>query len=226
MAAKQTTRFKCPDNWTIAQRLAHYSVRAPNGCLEWTGARTPDGYGWLYVGGRPRFAHRLSWEEANEPIPDGMLVCHHCDNPPCIDDAHLFLGTIADNNADRGRKGRSFRFLGAEHPMALLSEAEALAIFLAPGPYKDIAAAYGVSVDTVGTIKNKRGWAHLHGERNRQPQGRTPKLTAAQALAIFAAEGKYRDIAAQFGISSGMVSHIKAKRMWRSIHLTPPPQRQ
>jgi len=81
-------------------------------CWEWTGARqssqgSAPGYGSVRLEGRQLSAHRIAWEYAHGPIPDGLVVCHHCDNPPCCNPAHLFLGTIMDNNADRTQKGRS-----------------------------------------------------------------------------------------------------------------------
>lgn len=86
-------------------------VRKTDGCWEWIGA-TVARYGVLYVGEGDRLvakkAHRLSWEMQNGPIPPGMLMCHTCDNPPCVNPAHLFLGTIADNNLDREAKGRGW----------------------------------------------------------------------------------------------------------------------
>lgn len=83
------------------------SVVAPSGCWEWTGSRLPSGYGKKSVGGVHRYAHRLAWEMANgAPIPEGMFVCHRCDNPPCINPAHLFLGSCGDNTRDARDKGR------------------------------------------------------------------------------------------------------------------------
>ena len=95
---------------TVAERLAARLVRMSNGCLEWTGAASsPSGYGVIGRGTRGQgwtSTHRLAWELANGPIPPGLDVCHHCDNPPCCDVEHLFLGTRAENMADMMAKGR------------------------------------------------------------------------------------------------------------------------
>lgn len=72
-------------------------------CIEWSGRRMPSGYG--RVGGQ-RYAHRVAWESAHGPIPQGMSVLHRCDNPSCINIEHLFIGTQRDNMADCVSKGR------------------------------------------------------------------------------------------------------------------------
>lgn len=82
-------------------------TREVNGCLEWTGARATGGYGQVRLSGLNVLVHRYVWELANGPIPDGMCVCHACDNPPCCNVDHLFLGTKSDNNADMATKGRA-----------------------------------------------------------------------------------------------------------------------
>lgn len=77
------------------------------GCLEWTGARTaPHGYGGLYVNGKMVGAHRVAWVLGMGQIPEGMFVCHRCDNPRCVAIPHLFIGTSSDNTQDMLSKGR------------------------------------------------------------------------------------------------------------------------
>ena len=93
-----------------SERLKSKLVARPNGCLEWTGAKA-NGYGRFMVNGKYVKTHRLAWELANErEVPPDMMVCHHCDNPPCCNPEHLFLGTNADNLGDMAAKGRASRY--------------------------------------------------------------------------------------------------------------------
>lgn len=77
-------------------------------CWEWIGNRYVKGYGRFATGGRQYRANRFAYEIAVGQIPDGLWVLHHCDNPPCCNPNHLFLGVHADNMADRHAKGRHF----------------------------------------------------------------------------------------------------------------------
>jgi hypothetical protein len=97
--------------------------RRSNECWEWGGATTVDGYGYLAGtrGEKARRSHRLSYELNIGPIPDGMCVCHHCDNRKCVNPTHLFLGTRVDNNLDCKRKGRVYDRSGERNPNAKLT---------------------------------------------------------------------------------------------------------
>lgn len=77
------------------------------GCWEWPGTRINDGYGQVQMRGKRWYAHRLAYTLTFGQIPDGLMVCHHCDNPPCCRPDHLFLGTCLDNKADQRAKGRT-----------------------------------------------------------------------------------------------------------------------
>lgn len=80
---------------------------AQTGCWIWTGWRCSSGYGEININGKKLRAHRVMFEQRYGPIPPGLFICHHCDNPPCCNPDHLFLGTAKDNSADMVRKGRT-----------------------------------------------------------------------------------------------------------------------
>lgn len=86
---------------TLLSRSRHTEA----GCLEFVGANRL-GYGRIWTGERVADTHRLAWELTFGPIPSGMVVCHKCDNPPCFNPEHLFVGTQGDNLRDMAAKGR------------------------------------------------------------------------------------------------------------------------
>ena len=81
-------------------------IQKSEGCWAWLGAHTSRGYGETWLANRFYTTHRLMYEVAYGPIPDGLDVCHTCDNPGCCNPAHLFLGTPSENGKDASRKGR------------------------------------------------------------------------------------------------------------------------
>ena len=86
---------------------ARVKKNEPGKCWPWDAPRSQDGnYGTMYVDGKHRMAHRIAWALTKGPIPSGLDVLHHCDNPPCCNPDHLFVGTRSDNMQDMVRKGR------------------------------------------------------------------------------------------------------------------------
>jgi hypothetical protein len=130
-------------------------------CIEFVGYKDKDGYGKKQYKGRPWYAHRWAWTLANGEIPAGLSVCHKCDNPPCINLDHLYLGTTAQNQKDKADRGR---VKGEKNPKAKLTDFDIPTIFellhhgFAP---KAIAEMYHVSHDAIKDIKNRRRWTHI-----------------------------------------------------------------
>ena len=134
-------------------------------CWEWIGATNKDGYGQLILENRKHAsAHRVSWEMANgTDIPEGMFICHACDNPPCVNPKHLFVGSHADNMEDMALKGRCN--VGISNRNARLSEREVIAIRKAYADggitQKELGAKFGLGAPHVCRIINRKRWVRL-----------------------------------------------------------------
>jgi hypothetical protein len=163
MATNTGKRFKCPSHWTIAQRLDAFTDKSggPDACWPWMRSRTKDGYGTLGIGGKVRRTHVLAWVEKHGPIPPGLQVLHKCDNPPCRNENHLFLGTNDDNMADKTRKGRNNTPKGAAHYAARLTPDQVRAIRVDKRMLKEIAADYGVGLSIISGIRTGKKWASV-----------------------------------------------------------------
>jgi len=133
-------------------------------CWLWT-ASGVHGYGRMKVGGRKLYAHRLSYEIYNEPVPNGMCVLHRCDTPACVNPTHLFLGTKADNSRDCVAKERHVAPPGEQNGRARLSAAKVVEIrklYAARGiSQQKLAERFGVVQSHISLIVLRRTWAHL-----------------------------------------------------------------
>lgn len=152
--------------------LQAFSKTPKESCWEWGGSKTFTGYGRVWIDGKHVYAHRLAWELTNGEIPKGMHICHRCDNPPCCNPEHLFLGTDADNTTDKMQKGRYKKgtvVRGQSHKLAKLSENDVRAIRAAYRPgkgggdfgSKPLAKKYGVAHSLVWRIIKRKSWPHV-----------------------------------------------------------------
>lgn len=162
-------------NPTLRERFLNMAVRPddPASCWDWAGSKDHHGYGRIHSDrkGYPRKAHRVSWELFVGPIPDGIDVCHRCDNPSCANPSHLFLGTHAENMADMGAKGRANGFKtgipnngGADNPSAKLTPddvREIRRIVSAGAKQRVVAAQFGVWQQTISAIVNRKLWGDV-----------------------------------------------------------------
>ena len=149
------------------ERLMAFLVTTPAGCMEYQGAKFRSGYGnFRWSGYRNVGAHRAMYELTVGPVPDGLRVLHRCYNPPCCNPEHLFIGTQAENMADKARKGRratpeAFGHPGESNPSAKLTEDDVRSIRASDEGPTLLAQRYGVSVVSICNVRSRRTWKHV-----------------------------------------------------------------
>jgi len=145
---------------SLGARILAKSEMTASGCRVWKGWKDPDGYGVIRLDERTKLrAHRAAYEAAHGPIPPGLIVMHMCDVRACVNPEHLHLGTHADNQADKVRKGRQAR--GERNGSAKLSAPDVIRIRSDTRRPPDIARAFGISADQVRLIQKRVKWAHV-----------------------------------------------------------------
>ena len=147
-------------------------------CIEWPRKRDKVGRGRIWHGGKLMLAHRWAWERVRGPIPKGMILCHHCDNPSCLNPTHLYVGTHADNMRDMKERRRYFAARqpercrevgrasglrnnwsgGERNPKAKLSAEQAAVIRASGQPTRELVSQFGVSPTTVQRIRRGAQW--------------------------------------------------------------------
>lgn len=132
-----------------------------DGCWVWNRARNAGGYGSKGHDGKTWLAHRLSWLIHKGEIPEGFNVCHHCDNPPCVNPDHLFLGKQKQNMEDCAKKGRRPCFKGINHPRRKFTERQVRQIRASKTPRRKLAERFGVAKSTIDHIIQRITWSHL-----------------------------------------------------------------
>lgn len=191
----------------------------PDDCWEWTGKwKLPAGYGMVTIrndGKRSTAtASRIAYALANGLVefPErDLVVCHTCDNPPCCNPTHLWLGTSKENTEDSVVKGRAAYKLTNADVLAILESDETGVV---------LAKRFGVTPDIVSKIRLGRTWTHLTRERARAPDAnyRGVTLTETDVRSIRAAgDASSRDLAQRFDVSVGTINRIRAGAIWKHV---------
>jgi len=212
----------------------------PSGCWEWNGFRDKRGYGQQQFKGRVRGAHRISFEVFNGQIPERKMVCHHCDNPPCVNPDHLFCGTQKDNMADAASKNRTYKPIGELSNTSKLTDEQVLSIRtdFAGGKmgYGDLSRRYNCSKLNIYYIVTMKTWHHLpdmgcldtRGPSNGnklgfpigQQHGRS-KLTNSDVAAIretYATKQCTQGaLARHYGVDQSVISRIVTMKKWSHV---------
>lgn len=163
------------DRDSVLRNFWNYvDIKSDDECWEWKGPRTGRGYGNMRLydrGAKPRFvlAHRVAWELAKGPTPDGLWILHGCDNPGCINPHHLHTGTCAENNRERTERGRNNSRFGNNHHNSKLTSEDAVKILelaAAGNTHATIGMMFGVHRITVWNVIHGKTWSHTTGVTN------------------------------------------------------------
>lgn len=155
---------------SVECRFFSYVVKGSHqDCWDWTGARSKAGYGVLNIGnGKLDYAHRMMFALSCGDIPDGLHVCHRCDNPRCINPSHLFLGTARDNVHDMWAKGRQQTYANAKKgsglPQAKTTEEvvkKAKRLLAQRVPREEVAHICSLTIHQIHQIAQGKTWKHV-----------------------------------------------------------------
>lgn len=209
---------------TLEERLlARREVDQESGCWLWCGPCNDRGYGRLSIANRTVSAHRAAasvW--LGFDLKSRAFVLHGCDNPPCFNPDHLWIGSQRENVADRDAKGRRAAPNGAKNGRAVLSEEDVVEIRrrAADGErHEDLATQFAVSRSTVGHVCRARTWSYLGLPpiQSRKPNAKLTPALAAKVRAQISDGRKQVDIAEQFGITQSTVSKIARGVLWQDL---------
>jgi hypothetical protein len=214
----------------------HVPLFGPDECWPWIGTRDKDGYGRFKHRGKNYRASRVAWEREHGNIPEGLLVCHTCDNPPCVNPAHLFLGTPQENMDDKCTKSRQAK--GDSHSsklrtVALRADAHPARMhpeYLSRGPEHSakmkVAASRGEKHSAIMVRVAARGDANASRKHiEKRPRGENHALSiltveqVKQIRALRALGATYKEIISRLGIqvTKNAVAAVSTRKTWRHV---------
>lgn len=194
-----------------------------DGCWQWQGKPDKNGYGNLRIGGRKVCkAHRAAWMIANNIDPGEKLICHHCDNPGCVNPAHLYRGTIAENNKDRAKRNRSNPRKGSDHWKAKLTDDLVARILLEYQPgvtsQNGLGKKFGVTQGCIFLILHSKNWKHVPrpheiviGRKIASKRMFTDELEIDIAKEYLAGDVSQQSLGFKYGVSQTKISLIVTK---------------
>ena len=155
---------------TLKRFIDKVDIRSDDECWLWRGSKFTSGYGQFILNNHLVRAHRVAYFLRHKKLPlyntkgESLVVCHHCDNPPCCNPSHLFLGTHLDNARDSVLKGRRGGQFGKQGPRAILTNIQVWKIRLMLSKkitQEKIAECFGIARRTISDIKTGKSWSHL-----------------------------------------------------------------
>ncbi len=159
------TKEHVEKNTNTLEDVWKYINKKYEDCWIWKGSISSDGYGRIVINHKIYRTHRLIYEMTIGKIPDGLLVCHSCDNPLCCNPEHLFLGTYKENTQDMISKGRKYLMNGELNNFSKLTEKEVIMIreIYSNGKYfqRELGEMFGVSKSAIYNIIHKITWKHI-----------------------------------------------------------------
>lgn len=211
-----------------ARYWAKVDVRDDDECWPWTACRNPCGYGMFRATDATRLAHRWAYQQFIGPLTSDQHVCHHCDNPACQNPRHWFIGTPADNCADKVAKGRQGRVSrpGESNPGAKLTlpEVQAIRAAYAEGwTQAALGKRFGVAPSVVGKIIRAESWVGAPAQDGSRRRARgtatanaklTPEIVDT-IRARYAAGGVTQSkLGREYGVSQAVVSAVVRGQTW------------
>ena len=201
----------------------------PDACWWWMASKNQTGYGLFSFAGKPKLAHRVAWELQNDAtIPDGLLACHTCDQPACVNPRHIYIGTHQDNANDVTERDRRNHRRGEDNGVSKLTNRDVLEIvarFNKGESGRVIAADYDIGSSVVHNVMKGKTWSHLTGIQ----KGRTPDYTRRSWRTdltdrdVVAIRERYRNgedqdlLATEYGLTDTSIRNLVSGRTFPDV---------